>query len=274
MAPHPTPRTAAGALLAIDAGNSAAKVVRVDDGVPGAIRRLPGSPPAAAALAAVLAEIAPSGVPIVLVSVVPAWTEAVGAAARLGARPLLVAGPATIPLPLRTAPGAATGPDRLLAAWAASLRAGTPVLVADLGTATTLEAVGPDGSYRGGAILPGIALGAAALATGTALLPEVAPDAPATAIGTETAGALRSGLVLGHAGALRELALRFAAELVPDGPVPPLVCTGGASARDAVAALLAQPGVPGLAPLDVRVVPDLLLDGLVRLAGVALPAAA
>lgn len=274
MTPQPTPRPAAGALLAIDAGNSAAKVVRVDDGVPGAARRLPGPPPTPADLAAMLADLAPAGVPVVLVSVVPAWTEAVRAAARRGARPLLVAGPGTIPLPLRTAPGAATGPDRLLAAWAAMLRAGAPVLVADLGTATTLEAVGADGSYRGGAILPGIALGAAALAAGTALLPEVAPDAPAAAIGTETAGALRSGLVLGHAGALRELALRFAAELVPDGPVPPLVCTGGAPARDAVADLLAHPGVPGLAPLAVHVVPDLLLDGLVRLAAVATPAAA
>ncbi|MFO1540256.1 MAG: type III pantothenate kinase, partial [Chloroflexota bacterium] len=145
--------------------------------------------------------------------------------------------------------------------------------VADLGTATTLDVVGPDGGYRGGAILPGIALGATALAAGTALLPAIAPTVPPTAIGAETAGALHSGLVLGHVGALRELVVRSAAEIAPDGPLPPLVCTGGSPARDAVARLLAAPGVAGLPSLDVRVAPDLLLEGLLRLAG-TLPVAA
>ncbi|MFO1540519.1 MAG: type III pantothenate kinase, partial [Chloroflexota bacterium] len=124
MTPQPIPGAPGGPLLAIDAGNSAAKLVRVDDGVAGAQARIPGPPPPPATLAARLAELAPAGVGIVLVSVVPAWTDALRAAAALGGRTLRVADAATIPLPVRTAPGAATGADRLLAAWAARLRFG------------------------------------------------------------------------------------------------------------------------------------------------------
>ena len=61
------------------------------------------------------------------------------------------------------AAGGDLAPDRLLAAWAASRLHGPPVIIVDLGTATTVDAVDADGFFLGGAILPGLGLAADAL---------------------------------------------------------------------------------------------------------------
>ncbi len=121
------------------------------------------------------------------------------------------------------------GTDRLAAAVAANeLRAPQrSAIVVDAGTAVTVDLITSDGVFRGGAILPGIQAAAQSLAAATDALPRLenldlssTPDA----IGKSTQEAIRSGIVWGCVGAVRELILQLSAA-VPD--VPSVFCTGG-----------------------------------------------
>jgi type III pantothenate kinase len=147
------------------------------------------------------------------------------------------------------------GADRALAVAAARAMhaGGRPGLVVSCGTAITIERVAADGTWQGGAIAPGLGLSARALHLQTAQLPLVSPPPAPPAWGRSTRPAIEAGLFWGAVGAVRELLARQSAGLEPD---PWLVWTGGD------AGLLA----PWIAWGDVRVVPDLVLEGLARLA--------
>ena len=103
------------------------------------------------------------------------------------------------------------GLDRLLSAVAANaLRpADRAAIVVDSGTATTVNYVSAQGTFCGGAILPGLEMSAKALNHYTALLPllpvhELGGDEP-IAPGRNTREAIRNGLLWGQVGAIREL---------------------------------------------------------------------
>ncbi|MEZ5978905.1 MAG: type III pantothenate kinase [Planctomycetota bacterium] len=138
------------------------------------------------------------------------------------------------------------GADRLFAARGAFALLGRACLVVDAGTAVTVDAVAHSDSHAaaflGGAIAPGPDLLRAALGRGAAQLFEVeigAFDLDAVpALGRESAEALRSGVVHGFRGAVRELVRRVASEAGLDGA--PVVVAGGASPW-----LLADGGVFG-----------------------------
>ena len=89
---------------------------------------------------------------IVAVSVVDRWTDRLEMAADDVGLPLVVAGASTIPLATSLLRPERAGSDRLLAAWAAVSIHGAPVIVVDLGTATTVDLVDGDGFFqpRGG----------------------------------------------------------------------------------------------------------------------------
>ena len=161
-----------------------------------------------------------------------------------------------------------TGPDRLLAAWAAAHLHGSPVIVVDLGTATTVDVVDSDGFYLGGAILPGFGLAAESLAQGTARLPRIDLDLPDDAIGQDTIGAISSGVVIGHIGAVRELALRMHERIDRDdrstAPTK-VVITGGHAAAPWAEAAWRTP-TAGLPVIADELDPDLVLRGLGLLA--------
>jgi len=102
------------------------------------------------------------------------------------------------------------GLDRLLNAVAVNAirPADRAAIVIDSGTATTVDYVSADGTFCGGAILPGMELSARALHQYTALLPLLPvlelgqePIAP----GRNTRDAIRNGLFWGQVGAIREL---------------------------------------------------------------------
>jgi type III pantothenate kinase len=96
--------------------------------------------------------------------------------------------------------------------------------VVDFGTATTFDAVGTNGEYEGGSIMPGPLVSMEALFARAAKLPTVDLAAPESAIGRDTRGALQSGLVIGYAGAIDTIARRMKAELSDDALV---LATGG-----------------------------------------------
>ena len=162
----------------------------------------------------------------ILSSVVPPVTEALRVAVRqLTGLECLIVGPGMkTGLNLRIDdPGTLAG-DLLVGAVAAINAYGCPVIVIDLGTANTMTVVDRDGAFRGGAILPGVKLGYAALASGTSLLPDISIVPPKKAVATNTVDCMRSGAVFGTAATLDGLADRMEAEL---GYPCRLIATGG-----------------------------------------------
>lgn len=128
---------------------------------------------------------------------------------------------------IRVNPPSQVGVDRLVNAEAAVKEHGCPVIVIDSGTATTLCAVGSDGAYWGGAIMPGIELSIETLAKRTAKLFTVDLRIPSKAIGSSTQEALQSGLMLGYASMIDGMIQRFKRELKLDKV--PVIATGGVS---------------------------------------------
>ena len=117
------------------------------------------------------------------------------------------------------------GMDRLVNAFAAQYIYGGPVIIIDLGTATTFCAVNENGDYLGGAIYPGLKISVDALVEKTAKLPRVEITEPESAIGKNTIAAMQSGLYYGYAGMIDYLVEKFKQEL--SAPNAKVVATGG-----------------------------------------------
>jgi type III pantothenate kinase len=194
---------------------------------------------------------------IALASTVPALTVALETVAARRTLACVVASAGTIPLPVRVERPGDVGPDRLVNVYAAAHLYGTPAVVVDCGTATTLDAVDHDGAFVGGAIAPGLGLGLDALAARTARLPRVELRLPDGPIGRDTASAIRAGTVLGHRAMIEGLLARMRRELATGAGIAQrdvrVVLTGG------LAALPWARSVEGVDALD----PDLTLRGLV-----------
>lgn len=236
----------------IDVGNSAVKVADVVDGVVGEVSRIAtATHPDTHAVQARLAGAAGA---VALVSVVPCWTTMILELCGASGTEVYQADARSIPIPVRIPAPERVGADRLLGAWTARELFGAPVIVVDVGTATTIDVVDGAGDFVGGAILPGPALAIRSLGSDTALLPTVAPQLPERAIGRDTVEAIQSGVVLGHLVAIEGLLALVIAEL--DGPSrPAVVLTGGGST--------ALGSIDGVDIVDA----DLLLRGLDMLAG-------
>ena len=101
---------------------------------------------------------------------------------------------------------------------------GLPLVIADLGTATTFDAVTAKGEYLGGVICPGPQIAAEALFQRAARLPRVDVRKPATVIGQSTVGAIESGLFYGYLGMVEGLITRMSVEL---GGETICIATGG-----------------------------------------------
>ena len=116
------------------------------------------------------------------------------------------------------------GADRIVNAVAAHHLYGGPVIIADLGTATTFDTVSEEGDYLGGAIAPGIVTAAEALFIRAAMLPRVELVHPKHAIGTNTIAAMQSGIIFGYVGLIEGIVSRIQQEL---GGKAKVVATGG-----------------------------------------------
>jgi len=130
---------------------------------------------------------------------------------------------------------------------------GQPGLIVSCGTAITIERVSAAGVWQGGVIAPGLFLSARALHLLTAQLPLIHPDQSAPFWGRGTLDSLEAGIFWGSVGAVRELLAR---QVFDQGEKPWIVWTGGDAER------LARP----VCGDDARIIPDLVLQGLVRAA--------
>lgn len=116
------------------------------------------------------------------------------------------------------------GIDRLVNAVSAVEKYGSPLIIIDIGTATTFDVIDREGAYRGGAIFPGIKVAMEALFQKASKLPRVDIVRPEKAIGTNTVMSMQSGAVRGYAGAIQGIVREMIDEI---GEKCRVVATGG-----------------------------------------------
>jgi len=116
------------------------------------------------------------------------------------------------------------GSDLVVDSVAAISKYGAPLIVIDMGTATTISVIDRDRNYIGGAIVPGVNLSMNALSQNAAQLFNVSLKAPSRAIGKNTVECMQSGVILGNAACLDGMIDRMEAEL---GYRTTIIATGG-----------------------------------------------
>ena len=167
---------------------------------------------------------------VIIASVVPQVLNTVRTAIRklLGTEPLVVGPGLKTGLNIKLENPGQMGAD-LVAAGVAALREHKPPLVIiDMGTATTMSVLDPEGAHLGGCVCPGLRISLEALTGRTSLLPGIQLDSPRQAIGRNTADAMRSGIMYGNAAMLDGMIDRFREETGWDFTV---VATGGLAKR-------------------------------------------
>ena len=143
------------------------------------------------------------------------------------------------------------GADRIVNAAAAHHLYGGPVIVTDLGTATTFDTVSKEGDYLGGAIAPGIMTAAEALFTRTSMLSRVELARPKRAIGTNTIAAMQSGIIFGYVGLIEGIVARIQKELEEKAKV---VATGGYASLIAKETAIFDEVNPALTLIGLRLI--------------------
>ena len=116
------------------------------------------------------------------------------------------------------------GSDRIVIAVAALAEYKAPLILMDLGTATTIEVIEPENVYVGGVIIPGVKTSLDALTSKAAQLPGISLDQPKKVIGKNTVDCIRSGMSYGTAAMIDGIIDRMEAEL---GHSATLIATGG-----------------------------------------------
>lgn len=154
-----------------------------------------------------------------------------------------------LPVSLDVDEPASVGPDRIANTLAAHVLYGRDTVVVDLGTATTFDCIGADGTFRGGVIAPGPRAGMERLGQTASRLPHAEIVPPERVVGRNTRDCLDSGVFYSIVDGIDGIVDRILEEWRPDDPV--VVATGGLVGRIA----------PHCRTVE-RVEPDLTLIGL------------
>ncbi len=186
----------------------------------------------------------------IIASVVPPVTHIIKSALRklLKCEPLVVGAGLKTGLNIHLDDPSTLGADLVVDSVAAMNIYGTPSIVIDMGTATTMTVLNKEETYIGGAIFPGLNVSVEALAAGTSLLPRVSLGAPKKQIATNTMDAIKSGIIYGEASRIDGMIDRFEKEL---GYNTKVIATGG----------LASVIIPHCSH-EIIIDPDLMLKGL------------
>jgi type III pantothenate kinase len=163
---------------------------------------------------------------VVVSSVKPEWTEMLASIVKdkLNEKILILGKDVPLPMQMEVDEPKKVGTDRIAAAAAAYAVVGQAVVVADFGTAITIDIVNDKGVFLGGIIAPGIKTGAQALKDSTAQLPLVKTHKPERPWGSNTSEAINCGLYYGAIGLLQEIVRRYAEKIEK---WPHTVITGG-----------------------------------------------
>ena len=162
----------------------------------------------------------------IISSVVPPVFNSVktGVIKVIGMQPMVVGPGLKTGLNIQVDSPSQVGSDRIVIAVAALAEYTAPLILMDLGTATTIEVVEPENVYMGGVIIPGVRTSLDALVNKAAQLPGISLDQPKKVIGTNTVDCLRSGMMYGTAAMLDGIIDRMGEEL---GHTSTLIATGG-----------------------------------------------
>lgn len=186
----------------------------------------------------------------IISSVVPPVFNSVrtGVIKVIGKQPMVVGPGLKTGLDIHVDVPSQVGSDRIVVAVAALAEYPAPLILMDMGTATTIEVVEPENVYMGGVIFPGVRLSLDALTSRAAQLPGISLDKPRQVIGKNTVDCMRSGMMYGTAAMIDGIVDRIEEEL---GHSSTLIATGG----------LAQFITP-LCKHTIILEKDLLLKGL------------
>ncbi len=189
----------------------------------------------------------------IIASVVPQVLNSMQTAVKkLTGQQSLVVGPGLkTGLNIRLENPSQTGADLVVGCVAALKEHKPPLIVVDMGTATTMVVLDETGALIGGSISPGIKISMDALTERTALLPGLQLDQPKKVIGRNTIDCMRSGIMVGAACMLDGMIERMEEEL---GQKTTVVATGGISKF-----------VLPLCKREIVYNKDLLIKGLVAL---------
>lgn len=162
----------------------------------------------------------------IISSVVPQLTDLMKSAAeRVTGKEAKVVGPGLkTGLNILTDHPAQTGSDLIVDAVAAIAEYPVPLVIIDMGTATTISVVNEKRNYIGGMILPGIRSAMDSLVANAAQLSQVSLDVPKKLIGSNTKECMQSGAIYGNAALLDGMIDRIEADL---GQKVTVVATGG-----------------------------------------------
>jgi len=163
---------------------------------------------------------------VMLCSVVPDLTEVLRQSVhKLTDAPIYTVGPGLkCGVNIRTEDPSELGADIVANAAGALAQCDAPLILIDMGTATSVFVVDGQKTILGGCIAPGIKIGLNALKDATSLLPAAALEQPAELVGKNTEDAVRSGVVLGHAMMLDGMIDAYRTQL---GEQSRVVMTGG-----------------------------------------------
>ena len=167
---------------------------------------------------------------VIISSVVPQVLNSVRTAIRklLNTEPMVVGPGLRTGLDIRLENPGQIGSDLVAADVAALAEHQPPLIVIDMGTATTMTVLDPDGAHLGGCVCPGVKISLESLTAKTSLLPGIQLDKPRQALGRNTADAMRSGIMFGAAAMLDGMIDRFMEET---GWAFTIVATGGLAKR-------------------------------------------
>ena len=165
---------------------------------------------------------------VILSSVVPPVTQTLKRALKklTGVEPMVVGPGIKTGVNIVIDNPAQLGADLIVNAVAGVKEYGYPLIMIDMGTATTISVVDAKRNYVGGVIMPGVNISLNALVSGTAQLPKIGIEAPKKVIGTNTADCMKSGIVFAQAASLDGMIDRMEDEL---GYPCSVVATGGLS---------------------------------------------
>ncbi len=162
----------------------------------------------------------------IIASVVPQVLNSIQTAVKkLTGKQALVVGPGLkTGLNIRIENPSQTGADLVVGGVAALREHKPPMIIVDMGTATTMVVLDETGALVGGCICPGVKISLDALTERTALLPGLQLDQPRKAIGRNTIDCMRSGIMMGTASMIDGMVERMEAEL---GYPTTVIATGG-----------------------------------------------
>ena len=161
----------------------------------------------------------------IISSVVPSVTYTVRTAVKklIGVDALVIGPGIKTGLSIKTDNPAQLGSDLVVDAVAGIQEYGAPLVIFDLGTATTVSVINKEKEYLGGMILPGMMISLNAMVSGTSQLPKISLEKPKKLIGTNTLDCMKSGILYGTASSMNGIIDRIRDEI---GDVT-VVATGG-----------------------------------------------